>query len=164
MVFLHLSQVTSVSGTLLLQYGHGVRSSSSFSATLIPYLGGFLTIASIFLLYLASTCPRYSGRISIAAKLKAALFKPALWHSITVEVNIGTMSRIKNHIYYIHTDNIIICINCDENLCYTNAMETSIYCWLLLLASGHLSNDHFSSHVISPECKSARVLDLSASP
>lgn len=51
-----------------------------------------LTIASIFFLYLASILLRYSGLISIAAKLNAEFFRPARWHSITVEVRIGTMS------------------------------------------------------------------------
>lgn len=111
-VFLHLSQVTSVSGTLLLQYGHGVRGSSSFSISFA--LGGFLTIASIFLLYFASTCPRYSGRISIAAKLKAAFFKLALWHSITVEVNIGTISETQNTIYHCTIINSFV-LNAREN-------------------------------------------------
>lgn len=92
-VFLHLSQVISVSGSLLLQYGQGVRGSSSISWSLV--LGGFLTIASIFLLYFASTCILYSGRISIAAKLNAACFSPARWHSITVDVKIGTISKTK---------------------------------------------------------------------
>lgn len=54
-----------------------------------------LTIASIFFLYLASILLRYSGLISIAAKLKAEFFRPALWHSITVDVRIGTMSAIQ---------------------------------------------------------------------
>ena len=63
-------------------------SSSSFSFT----RGGLRTIASIFLPYLASICDLYSGRMSIAAKLKAALRNPARWHSITVEVRIGTTS------------------------------------------------------------------------
>lgn len=49
-------------------------------------------MASIFLLYLASILLRYSGLISIAAKLKAECFRPALLHSITVYVRIGTMS------------------------------------------------------------------------
>ena len=52
----------------------------------------YLTIISIFFLYLTSILGRYSGRINMAAKLKEECFKPARWHSITVEVNIGTMS------------------------------------------------------------------------
>jgi len=127
MVFLHLSQVTSVSGTLLLQYGHGVRSSSSFSMSFV--LGGFLTIASIFLMYFASTCPRYSGRISIAAKLKAAFFKPALWHSITVEVNIGTISEKRicySRALYYKSFALIATWN---GFCCTNVREISICCW-----------------------------------
>lgn len=122
MVFLHLSQVTSVSGTLLLQYGHGVRGSSSFSISFI--LGAFLTIASIFLLYFISICPRYSGRINIAAKLKAAFFKPALWHSITVEVNIGTISKKYKLTYILYIG--FICFNC-YYFFHTNVREISIY-------------------------------------
>lgn len=49
-------------------------------------------MASIFFLYLASILLRYSGLMSMAAKLKAEFFRPALWHSITVEVRMGTMS------------------------------------------------------------------------
>lgn len=41
-------------------------------------LTAHLTIASIFFLYLASILLRYSGLISIAAKLKAEFFRPAL--------------------------------------------------------------------------------------
>ena len=52
----------------------------------------YRTIASIFFLYLASILWRYSGLINIAAKLKAEFFRPALWHSITVDVRMGTMS------------------------------------------------------------------------
>lgn len=55
----------------------------------------YLTIASIFFLYLASILLRYSGLISMAAKLKAEFFRPALWHSITVEVRMGTMSAMQ---------------------------------------------------------------------
>jgi hypothetical protein len=33
---------------------------------------------------------RYSGRMSVAACSKAVVFSPARWHSITVEVRIGT--------------------------------------------------------------------------
>lgn len=55
----------------------------------------YLTIASIFFLYLASILLRYSGLISMAAKLKAEFFRPALWHSITVDVRMGTMSAMQ---------------------------------------------------------------------
>lgn len=74
-VFLQLSQLTSVSKMRLLQYGHGVNSGSSVLPSIA--LGGFLTIASIFLPYFASICDLYSGRIKTAAKLNAAFFKPA---------------------------------------------------------------------------------------
>lgn len=53
----------------------------------------YLTICSIFFLYLASIWFLYSGRSNMAAKLKEEFFSPARWHSITVDVNIGTMSE-----------------------------------------------------------------------
>lgn len=49
-----------------------------------------LTIFSIFFRYFSSILGRYSGRINIAANLKAEFFNPDLWHSITAEVKIGT--------------------------------------------------------------------------
>jgi len=52
----------------------------------------YLTICSIFFLYLASMSCLYSGLMSIVAKLYAEACSPALWHSITVDVRIGTMS------------------------------------------------------------------------
>jgi hypothetical protein len=42
-----------------------------------------------------STLDRYSGRINIAAYWKALVFRFALWHSITVDVKIGTISERK---------------------------------------------------------------------
>ena len=41
-------------------------------------VAAYLTIASIFFLYLMSILLRYSGLISMAAKLKAEFFRPAL--------------------------------------------------------------------------------------
>lgn len=41
----------------------------------------------------------------MAAKLKAEFFSPALWHSITVEVKIGTMSATEwNNAKYLFTN------------------------------------------------------------
>ena len=56
-----------------------------------------LTICSIFFLHLTSICWRYSGLMSIAAKPNADPFSPALWHSITVDVSIGTTSVGVHH-------------------------------------------------------------------
>lgn len=50
-VFLQISQFTSVSGSLFLQYGQGVNFSVTFS---ILFFGGFLTMASIRLIYFES--------------------------------------------------------------------------------------------------------------
>ena len=55
----------------------------------------YLTICSIFFFHLGSIFWRYSGRISMAAKLKEDPFNPDQWHSITVEVKMGTMSTEK---------------------------------------------------------------------
>ena len=49
-------------------------------------------MASSFLRYLASILLRYSGLISMAAKLNAEFFRPARWHSMTADVRMGTMS------------------------------------------------------------------------
>lgn len=55
----------------------------------------YLTIASIFFLYFTSILLRYSGLMSIAAKLNAEFFRPARWHLITVDVRIGTISATR---------------------------------------------------------------------
>ena len=56
----------------------------------VTHLSRLRTIASIFLLYAGLMSSRYSGLISMAAYSKAVLFMSALWHSITVEVRMGT--------------------------------------------------------------------------
>lgn len=50
------------------------------------------TIASIFFLYFGSISFRYSGLISMAAKLNDEFFSPARWHSMTADVRMGTTS------------------------------------------------------------------------
>lgn len=52
----------------------------------------YLTICSIFFFHLESMLCRYSGLMSMAAKLKEDPLSPDRWHSITVEVRMGTMS------------------------------------------------------------------------
>lgn len=47
---------------------------------------------SNFFFHLASILGRYSGLISIAAYVNAESLSPDLWHSMTVDVNIGTIS------------------------------------------------------------------------
>lgn len=86
-VFWHCPHSSTVSSTGLEQYGHGELGSSSSERW------GLRTMASIFFLYFSSICPRVSGRISMAAKLNEEFFRPDLWHSMTVDVKIGTMSR-----------------------------------------------------------------------
>lgn len=61
----------------------------------------YRTIASIFFLYVGLISLRYSGLISMAAKLKAEFFSPARWHSITADVSMGTTST--NAHTYTHT-------------------------------------------------------------
>ncbi len=64
----------------------------------------YRTMASIFFLYLRSILLRYSGLISIEAKLKAEFLSPARWHSITADVRMGTMSVGHKHTHtYTHT-------------------------------------------------------------
>lgn len=46
----------------------------------------------------------YSGLINLVAKSYAACFKPDLWHSITVDVKIGTISNKKRKLQVL-TDN-----------------------------------------------------------
>ena len=48
-------------------------------------------IASIFFRYFSSISFLYSGLIRVAAWVKAEFLRPDLWHSITVEVRMGTM-------------------------------------------------------------------------
>ena len=72
---------------------HGISAANIFRS--IPErIISYLTIPSIFFLYLRSILSLYSGRISIAAKPNDELRKPDLWHSITVEVRIGTTSEM----------------------------------------------------------------------
>lgn len=55
-------------------------------------ISSYLTICSIFFFHLGSIRCRYSGLISIAAKVNADTLRPARWHSITVDVRMGTTS------------------------------------------------------------------------
>ena len=55
-----------------------------------------LTTLSILVLYFTSILSRYSGLSNMAAKLNAEFFRPERWHSITVDVKIGTISKNKN--------------------------------------------------------------------
>jgi hypothetical protein len=54
-----------------------------------------LTMSSILRLYLALTSLRYSGLISRVAYSSALRRMPARWHSITVDVRMGTTWRGK---------------------------------------------------------------------
>mmetsp|Transcript_200 Transcript_200/g.593 ORF Transcript_200/g.593 Transcript_200/m.593 type:complete len:207 (-) Transcript_200:947-1567(-) len=65
--------------------GEGVAGSSRSSRS-----PGLRTIASILRLYASPICERYSGRISVVACSKAAARSPERWHSMTVEVIMGT--------------------------------------------------------------------------
>ncbi len=53
------------------------------------------TMPSIFFLYLRSILSLYSGLINMAAKPNDELRSPDRWHSITVDVSIGTTSAMK---------------------------------------------------------------------
>ena len=86
--FWHWAHSRLVSSIAVEQKGQGDLFSSS------SLFCGLRTMASIFFLYLSSIWPRVSGRISIAAKLNEEFLSPARWHSITVEVKMGTMSEI----------------------------------------------------------------------
>lgn len=89
---LHWWQDNSIICKLKSQMGHAFVSFwYESSASLIPF-GAFRTIASIFFAYFWSIWLRFSDRISIDAYEKAAFWNPTRWHSITVEVNIGTVS------------------------------------------------------------------------
>lgn len=86
--FWHCAHSRVVSSTGDEQNGQGdVFSSSSVFC-------GLRTMASIFFLYLSSIWPRVSGRISMAAKLNDEFLSPDRWHSMTVEVKMGTMSEM----------------------------------------------------------------------
>ena len=71
--------------TSLVQYGHLVLLSAS------SVLWGFLMMASIFFRYFSSMSFLYSGLMRVAAWVKAEFFRPDLWHSMTVEVRMGTI-------------------------------------------------------------------------
>lgn len=91
-VVLHWKHDNSIIGSSKSHSGHFCVSSwYSSSASLIPR-GAFRTIASIFFAYFGSIWLRYSERINIDAYENAAFWKPTRWHSITVDVNIGTIS------------------------------------------------------------------------
>lgn len=92
-VVLHWKQFTSITGKLALQIGHGCDSSGCASSISLTPRGVFRTIASIFLLYFVSIWLRYSGRINITANVNADFCRPARWHSMTVDVKIGTTSN-----------------------------------------------------------------------
>ena len=67
-----------------------------------------LTTCYTFFFHLVSICCRYSWRINMTAKLNKEFFRPDCWHSIMVEVRMGTMSGKGNttikptHKIYIH--------------------------------------------------------------
>lgn len=86
--FWHCAHSRLVSSIGVEQNGQGDLFSSS------SVFCGLRTMASIFFLYLSSIWPRVSGRISMAAKVNEEFLSPARWHSMTVEVKMGTMSEM----------------------------------------------------------------------
>mmetsp|Transcript_36982 Transcript_36982/g.82212 ORF Transcript_36982/g.82212 Transcript_36982/m.82212 type:complete len:214 (-) Transcript_36982:3803-4444(-) len=86
MMFWQLMHCSSVSGPGMLQKGHSSSASSASSAS----LSGLRTMSSIFFLYFIATWFLYSGLINIEAYSKAVFLRPARWHSITVDVRMGT--------------------------------------------------------------------------
>ena len=89
-VVLHCPQTICMLGSGVSQTGHGLDSCSP-SSSICPR-GAFLTMDSIFLMYLLSIWLRCSERINMTAYSKADFRSPVLWHSMTVEVRIGTTS------------------------------------------------------------------------
>lgn len=85
--FWHCPHSNDVSSTGVEQNGQGELGSSS------SVFCGLRTIASIFFLYFSSIRVRVSGRINMAAKLKEEFLSPERWHSMTVDVKIGTVSE-----------------------------------------------------------------------
>lgn len=89
---LHWWHESSIIWRLHSQIGHSWASSwYESSVSLIPF-GAFRTIASILFAYFWSIWLRYSDRINIEAYENAAFWNPTRWHSITVEVSMGTVS------------------------------------------------------------------------
>lgn len=112
------------------------------------------TIASIFFLYFWSISFRYSGLISIAAKLKAEFFRPARWHSMTADVRMGTTSAHRHVIFQIqsHLRGFHVLFRLNEFLeegkssSLTHVQETCWYCCWHEWACVPLSDGLLSSH------------------
>ena len=101
-LFRQLWQLSSVSIRSVSQKGQGVYiwSVSDDSSALNWAPADLRTNVSIFFLNFMSICSLYSAFIRVVANSRDFFLSPALWHSITADVSIGTISKsFKTNIY-----------------------------------------------------------------